>query len=288
MKYTVPLASILREYHSSFFVDGYTYNVYIQFPANERIEAGQLLHNHARFELHAVASGSVLLQIEDQPIFTLEEGNCCAIAPHVYHFRKIDRSDTKCFVMFISCPNGAPLQLQNASYVRLHCAPELIRYFGALENEFSTRRIGSENYIQSLCAMLLITVLRELAELPKNLPLPAHASYRNREDLMDNYFALHYGYDISAQDLADRINVTTRQLARIMQQRYGCTFRQHLLNIRLYHARRYLATTDSPIWQIAVACGFSNQGAFATAFHKHVGCSPSQYRQQKNAEFEKK
>lgn len=271
--------SVLPEYRSSVFIDGYTYKISVQLPAPEQAAFGMVPHSHSRFELHAIAKGSATLEFVDQPDIHLEAGACGIIPPNVYHLRRIGAGAPKCFVMFISCPKGAPLQLSRVC--RLDCAEELIPYFCRLEEELSIRRIGSDNTIQCLFTMLLVTVLRELATLPERPRLPVGAAVRQREDLMDNYFALHYSYEVSAQDLADRIGVTTRQLARIMQQRYGCTFRQRLLEIRLYHARNYLTTTDVPICRIAAACGFESQGAFATAFRKHVGCSPTQYRRQK-------
>jgi AraC-like DNA-binding protein len=40
-----------------------------------------------------------------------------------------------------------------------------------------------------------------------------------------------------------------------------------------------LATSDTPITQIALDCGFTNQTHFAAAFRRLVGLSPRAYRQ---------
>ena len=112
--------------------------------------------------------------------------------------------------------------------------------------------------------------------------LPSKVLSQQRDDLMDNYFAVYYAQEISATDLAQKLNITTRHLARIMQQRYGCTFRQHLQDIRLHHARTYLSTTQMPAYKIATVCGFASHAAFATAFEKQMGCSPTQYRKSNN------
>ena len=268
----------LPEYRSSFFVDGYTYKLSVRFPGEETLPAGEQPHSHARYELHACAGGRVTLGFEEGQPMTLESGECCVIPPMVYHTRKVTRDAGRCYVMLLSCPRGAPLRRGGESCIRLQAAEQVVRCLQELEQEMLRRRLGCENAAQSLCTLLLLAVLRELTALPQDRQLPMASAANQREDLIDNYFALHYWYDISAGDLADRIGVTTRQLARIMQQRYGCTFRQRLLEIRLYHARRYLTTTRDPVWQIATACGFSNQGAFSTAFRKQAGCSPSEYR----------
>lgn len=164
--------------------------------------------------------------------------------------------------------------------VRLLRSTPIQELLHCLEREVNVRQIGSDSSIQSLFTLLLVTILRELTALPQ-APVPKKAIPIRREELIDNFFARNYGQEISARDLAAYVGITTRQLARIMQQRYGCTFRQRLLEIRLYHARRRLTETDDTILQIAAACGFCCQSAFATAFRKHVGCTPSDYRKKK-------
>lgn len=271
--------SVSLTYRSDIYVDGYTYQISIQFPTEELEPSGTVPHNHSRYELHALTEGDAILEFEDRSPIPLKGGDCYIIPPHIYHLRRIHQGAGGYFVMFISCPKGAPLQLQDICSLR--SAPELICLLRALEDEFRNRRIGADNAVQSLCGLLLVLVLRELTMPPKQYTLPARVTVQQREDLMDNYFALHYGHEISAGDLAGKLGITTRQLARIMQQRYGCTFRQHLLKIRLYHARNYLTTTQLPACRVAVICGFASQSAFTTAFHKHMGCSPTQYRRAK-------
>ena len=148
-------------------------------------------------------------------------------------------------------------------------------------------QLGADTSLQSLCALILITVLRELTGAPKALPPRKHTATLPYGDVIDNYFAMHYFDSISAADMAARIGVTTRQLSRIMQQHYGCTFRQRLLEIRLYHAQQYLTNTANPVWQIAIACGFTGEGSFHTAFRKSLGCTPSEYRKQAGIHPEK-
>ena len=149
----------------------------------------------------------------------------------------------------------------------------------ALEAELSERKIGSDSSIQCLLTLLLICMIRELNNQPeKNRSAVRNPVSQQREETIDNYFASHYRQDIQARDLAEHIGITTRQLSRIMHKRYGCTFRQHLLEIRLYHARRQLTDTEDTVLQIANDCGFTCQGAFSTAFRKATGCTPSQYR----------
>lgn len=269
----------LLQYRGNIYLDGYTYRISLRFHEDQQATV-ELPHSHPQYELHAVFQGEVILEQEGFPPVRLQPGHCCLLSPLVYHQRNFGSDTTKCCALYIDAPKGAPLHMENRGYVDLACAPVLIPYLNTLERELADRRVGSDSSIQCLLTLLLIGIIRELTNLvPKNVSIKRAPVCQQREETIDSYFANHYWQEISARDLAEHIGITTRQLARIMQQRYDCTFRQHLLDIRLYHARQQLVNSEETILQIANACGFSCQAAFATAFRKVVGCTPSQYRQ---------
>ena len=131
----------------------------------------------------------------------------------------------------------------------------------------------------SLLSLILVEVLRELDDL-RNQCENRQSELARYEDVIDDFFSLRYTEDLHIGDLAAQIGVTPRHLARIIRRNYGCTFRQRLLEIRLYYAREYLSTTQLPISQIAIRCGFTAESAFSAAFRKSTGCTPTQYRNQ--------
>ena len=53
---------------------------------------------------------------------------------------------------------------------------------------------------------------------------------------------------------------------------------RYLLNLRLNHAAKLLATTDMPIMEVAIACGFEDSNYFSRAFNKNFHISPRAYR----------
>lgn len=273
----------LPQYRGSIYLDGCTYQLSLRIHEGQRHTSGQVPHNHPQYELHAVFSGEAVLEQEGFPPVVLQPGDCCVIPPHTYHLRRLKFEETRCCTLYIDSPKGAPFQVAGQSCIRLACAPLLTGYLNALEAELGVRQIGSEGSIQSLLTLLLVAMMRELSNLPqKCLPREPLPVFQQREEFIDNYFASHYWQDVSASDLAAHLGITTRHLARVMQKRYGCTFRQHLLKIRLYHARQQLTNSELPIWQIANRCGFTCQSAFATAFRKQSGCTPSQFRDRKD------
>jgi len=94
-----------------------------------------------------------------------------------------------------------------------------------------------------------------------------------------DYMHAHLGEEVSLQDLAKVAYVSRFHLIRIFKQTYGETPYQHLTRLRIERAQRLLATSDTPITQIALDCGSTNQTHFAAAFRRLVGLSPRAYRQ---------
>jgi len=272
-------------YQGSIYLEGYTYRLSLRLYEGEPKTTVTVPHSHPQYELHAVFRGEVILEQEGLNPILLHPGDCCIVPPLVYHLRRVGSDATACCTLYIDSPKGAPLHMENHECVNLAWAPSIMPYMYTLKDELTNRRLCADSSIQCLLTLLLVAMIRNLTkQAPNGFSAVPMSTSQQREETIDNYFANHYGENICAGDLAAHIGVTTRQLARIMQQRYGCTFRQHLLEIRLYHARQQLTHSEKNILQIANDCGFPDQGAFAAVFRKETGCTPSQYRQQQRTQ----
>ncbi len=86
------------------------------------------------------------------------------------------------------------------------------------------------------------------------------------------------GYrSMTREELAKRLNVSTRTLARYLQFE-GTTWRQLTTEIRLSRARQLLESSDMAIEGIALAVGFSSASAFSVAFSRQTEMSPLEFR----------
>jgi len=94
-----------------------------------------------------------------------------------------------------------------------------------------------------------------------------------------DYMHAHLAEEVSLQDLAKVAYVSRFHLIRMFKQTYGETPYHRLTRLRIQRSQRLLATSDTPIIQIALGCGFTNQTHFAAAFRRLVGLSPRAYRQ---------
>jgi len=84
--------------------------------------------------------------------------------------------------------------------------------------------------------------------------------------------------DLKIADVAKRAGVSTSQLQRIFRDALGMTYSTYLTTMRMQKAKALLGGTDRPITDIAFDVGYNDSTYFSTAFRKHEGISPSQYR----------
>jgi AraC family transcriptional regulator len=85
--------------------------------------------------------------------------------------------------------------------------------------------------------------------------------------------------DLSLDDMAQSVGLSTAHFARMFRKSTGETPHQFVLRQRLERARAMLRAPDARVLDVAVACGFKTQQHFAQAFRDVWGVSPTEYRQ---------
>lgn len=84
--------------------------------------------------------------------------------------------------------------------------------------------------------------------------------------------------DLSVERLAEFVDMSPRNFARVYKQRTGRTPAKGVEHFRLEAARRLLQDVSRPIDVIARECGFGSEERMRVTFQRHFGISPSEYR----------
>jgi AraC family transcriptional regulator len=79
-------------------------------------------------------------------------------------------------------------------------------------------------------------------------------------------------------ELAKLVGVHPVHLAQVFRKQCQCTVGEYVRNLRLEFAYQQLAKSSTPLSDIALACGFSDQSHFTRTFKHHAGMPPSQFR----------
>ncbi|WP_137924176.1 GlxA family transcriptional regulator [Cupriavidus sp. 2SB] len=113
----------------------------------------------------------------------------------------------------------------------------------------------------------------QFSPLLESLAAPESQSAAIQQHLLDNIDLPH-----SVASLAERVNMSPRNLTRIFTRDCGVGPMAFLVNARIDAARHYLETTNAPMREIARRCGFESVDSMRRAFHKRLQILPVEYR----------
>lgn len=126
---------------------------------------------------------------------------------------------------------------------------ELLRFFWLLENE-------SEMVLKEEANVHYIELIRPALE----------------------YMALHYGEDITVEQLADIAHLSKSYFMGCFKKATGIGAIEHLTQIRMKIVCDALVNSNEHIADLAYNCGYDNLSNFNRQFKKMIGCTPMEYR----------
>ena len=130
-------------------------------------------------------------------------------------------------------------------------------------------------------ATLLLTMLLEYGRTPDEKTEEPRAHHYIQRALL--YMNESYGEPLTLSSVASEIHISACYLSDLFSRIVGCRFVEYLTRLRLERARAMLRSTEHPISDVAVACGFGTVSNFTRAFRRFYGKAPSSYRREGGA-----
>jgi len=126
------------------------------------------------------------------------------------------------------------------------------------------------DYYRSLLAEASRTCQSELAD-----PARGEALEQEIRDYID---ANVLNPELSLSSVADHFGVSGKFVGSVCKNAYGTTYLQYVRDCRIRHAAHLLESTDLPLEEIALRCGFSNLLTFRRNFKALMNMNPSDFR----------
>ena len=126
-----------------------------------------------------------------------------------------------------------------------------------------------------------------MGQLEKALTVSGEAMlmHHRRLDKIDavlDYVEEHYCDNISISSLSAHFDLTPNYLSTLLKNRLGVKFTDHLTALRIAHAKELLLTTKQSVKEITERVGYYSQSHFTKLFIEKEGCTPAEFRNQKN------
>jgi len=220
---------------------------------------------------------------------------------------RIDSGPTRPIPRFVLLPPDAPMEWRSGSCLAAVCllSPDFMKSLLETEPQLGTTAVNcvmtessdrltylSQQMFRESCSpgfgatisaealgieMFVEMVRSDGNHLPDAAPLRGGlAPWQTRR--LESYVREHLSQDLSLQNLAEILGMSSRHLSRVIKHDKGISVHHWICELRLSEAQRLLAQTHQPLHEIAESVAFKSPGAFSTAFRAACGVSPSQYR----------
>ena len=125
---------------------------------------------------------------------------------------------------------------------------------------------------------------RELSALLERLLITASRSIiknGERNGTLTNalrYIGANYSSDMRISDLAAIEHLSVSRFNYLFKKQIGMPPTKYILALRMSSAKELLTSTDLPVKQIGIMCGYDDPHFFSKAFKSFCGISPAEYR----------
>ena len=89
---------------------------------------------------------------------------------------------------------------------------------------------------------------------------------------------LNFHRQITVKEIASACGINDRYLYNLFVKHMGISPKQHLNRVRLHNAQQLLSDSNCNVTEAAVSVGFDDVLAFSRFFSKHMGMSPTAFR----------
>ncbi|HYE06956.1 MAG TPA: AraC family transcriptional regulator [Planctomycetota bacterium] len=131
---------------------------------------------------------------------------------------------------------------------------------------------------EALCRALAIEFLNEVRRCLAGDVAAAQHPLAGRVREILSYLELAYPRRILRGELAQRAGISESSLSSAFRAVTGRSPIDHLIHLRLAHARHLLRTSRLGIAEIGQQVGIADIAYFSKLFRRRTGCSPLQYR----------
>ncbi|MEK8129299.1 helix-turn-helix domain-containing protein [Paenibacillus filicis] len=259
-------------------------------------------HKHAEFEFHFIPSGAGKVVMVDRP-YELSEGMLYVTGPGVMHYQEAHTADSMeelCLHIDIidriarggegrevcsmdrwemAEADDCVSKLQALPLVPTLDVHQAMPFFLEAYRACCDNYSGSYTTIKQCIVQIMLRTVRAYDDGKLQLELPERDVNASRYRFVVQYIRSNYASPLTLEDVADKLNVSSRQLQRILKMYHpGSSFRGIVEDVRLEAVCRRLDESDLPVEKIAIQEGFANGNYLHAVFRKRFGMTPSQYR----------
>lgn len=249
------------------------------------------LHTHPFYEIHFIVFGENSIR-HPKGVITAQAGDIFIVPPGLPHcfipINNIGEHKRAAFWIDISIIDAR--KTDKFVFDTLYSLKNITHIKNSFDAFYTVQEIQSELMGKKPCyeenlvhvfAKLMIQICRCIDNegLDRKHANEAHQSLML---LIEEYIQENYKSDCSLKGLSENLNISQRQLTRLINSLYSRSFRQMLLEQRMSMANWLIETKNTSFEAIAAEVGYGSLTAFYHAYIGYFGCTPGEYRRRTN------
>jgi len=156
----------------------------------------------------------------------------------------------------------------------------------ALFGEWETDLLAGSDISKDIVMMEMEARIRRVAEgllstsiqKRRKQPLSLEVGRLGKVEQIACLVSQRYKEHLTIAEISKAVKLNPNYVMNLFKKTFGTTLMEYLIQHRISHAKRLLATTNEKVIEIAFASGFNSISRFNEAFRSACGCTPREYR----------
>lgn len=250
------------------------------------------VHWHDEVELIYVKKGNFSISIEEQ-IFHVGPGDLFCVNSGELHYMECDDMTVDYYTILFpleiisfqsedSLEKEVFLPLRNKqlffpTFLEKEKGKYIIKWIESLILANEQRETGFQLRTRIILLEIVDFLLRD-----NSFKVSDYVNDSNLQRDMIAFVQKHYVEKVSLAMLAEEFHLSEKYVSWYFKEHFSISFMQYVLHLRMSKAKDMLMTTDLPITEVALSCGYQSVNLFIRNFKEMHGVTPLQYRKQNN------
>lgn len=248
-------------------------------------------HSHAGYEVQLIHSGSGMLQVCGER-YAVEAGDLVLVQPECRHKMELESQSTMTRITFLFFVSGDKSNDPQSRYIwdAFEEAPPFLKApnmadklpeVAVLQRELQKQGSCYLIRVKAMLQSLFISMARAFSRVSETQICPVNTDEdKNRAQQIEDYLHNDIFRDMTCAEMARKLNISQRQLERILQNLYKKNFRTLRLELRMDTANALLDEGKLSMEAISESLGYSSVPAFYAAYRKFYGYTPGSRKKQ--------
>lgn len=246
-------------------------------------------HWHKEIEIVVLYEGNISLETAKESIILKKGDGVFINSEELHYFKKL--GDEKCVLIsyvfdksLVIGDKGSIIErkyieplVQNKTLSLFKISETLSRKLEEVFFEYEDKKFGVEINIRNILSSVLLEIIIENREKLIEKKIYKNLDSQRIKGMLD-FIQKNYSNELTLKEIGEAVFIGERETLRCFARTIGISPIEYLKKYRVKVAANLLTTTDLPVTEICIQCGFNSPSYFSKSFQRVFNVTPREYR----------